>query len=201
MEDFIRQILSADWHDEQSYLLNPIALTQIDRLALGIQDEQIETDKDIENLNVRGGPQGIRIRSKNNLQEIDFTIPIDEIHIGFNNAVEYWKVVHAYHTMENRDARRRFFEMEGKVLFLRTAGKIKIGYLVDLGKILKTKDHDSDVSFNIYLARECEHFAEYTDHVIFPQKGKESGRRNICLQDLGTEIYLQARLPLSRSGR
>ena len=92
---------------------------------------------------------------------------------------------------ETLDARERFLEMEGKVLFLRRAGKIRIGYLTDLSSILNPDPSSEGPRFNIFLARDCNQFAEYTDQVIFPKRGGESGKLNICLHELGTEIYLQ----------
>ena len=76
-------------------------------------------------------------------------------------------------------------------LFLRRAGKIRIGYPTDLSSILNPDPSSEGPRFNIFLARDCNQFAEYTDQVIFPKRGGESGKLNICLHELGTEIYLQ----------
>jgi hypothetical protein len=184
----IEDLIRADY----DYRVSPTELTKIDKLALGIEDVQVATDKDVENMEGYGTQEGIRLKSESGRQKIDMTVPINDIHIGFNNAVEQWKV-HAFHEVDERDARNRFLEMQGKVLFLRRAGKIRIGYMTDLSSITNPDLSSEGPRFNIFLARKCTQFAEYTNQVIFPKRGGESGKLNICLHSLGTEIYVQSK--------
>ena len=159
-------------------------LSMLELSALGIPLNTDVPVKDIR-LTLKSTPKGeMLLTSYHGEVRIGETrIAANRLRIGFQNSVQYYQ---SYWKAEGHETDlETFFGDQGFVLL--PAGRF--GFLFPLISTNRSLAESEYFEMLIYSMRECPNRdALLLKDILFPEKGKRSGAKNICLDNLGLKV-------------